>query len=237
MRQALQKLGKGLADILFPRRCVWCGKVIGFAAECPCAAERQRLYLQEGERILPERETLPRLAVWACYAYDGALRDSILRYKFEGATRLADAFGEEMATLYARRNLNKEVDLIVPVPVSEETMEERGYNQSALLAAVLAVHVGVACEETVLKKCVETRPQMRLDRQARLQNLRGAFVAEPAFVRGKRVLLVDDIVTTGSTLQECAKTLYAAGAHTVTGICLASTAPDRIKRQKEEDES
>lgn len=219
-------------DILFPRRCPWCDRVLGFSsAACSCEARR-------AATALPAAALQPRFgsdenqldALWACYLYEEPVRSAIHRMKFEGQSHLAAPLGQRLAACCRQVVPAGSFDMLVPVPASPKRLKSRGYNQSALMADEMAKQLGVPCTGAALRKVRHTRPQMELNRAGRLQNLRGAFVAD-GVVAMRRVLLVDDIVTTGSTLNECAAALRAAGAGWVGALCLASAE----KRADEDD--
>ncbi|MBI4550369.1 MAG: ComF family protein [Candidatus Omnitrophica bacterium] len=134
--------------------------------------------------------------------------------KFEGKRPLINLFAEALAG-FADAGELPAFDSAVPVPLDEKRLRERGFNQSEVLASLLAAGLELPVRRS-LKKIRATPPQSSLNRKKRLENLSGSFsVAEPARVQGKRVLLVDDIYTTGATANECARTLLAAGARSV----------------------
>lgn len=152
--------------------------------------------------------------------YNEAVREAILRFKYHGEPWRADGF----AVLFAERPAPA-VDLIVPVPLHKARLRERGYNQSWLLAKQLAAVWQVPARQDLLVRVVNTRHQVGLSRHERAQNVSQAFaVPERAkkVLRGQRVLLVDDVMTTGSTLLACARTLHAAGVREVQSLTLAA---------------
>ena len=112
-------------------------------------------------------------------------------------------------------------DLIAPIPLHPRRRRQRGYNQSELLARPLAAAVGVAHSATALRRTRHTVPQVGLGPEARADNVRGAFEADADVVVGRRVLLVDDVLTTGATMTAAAEALLAAGALAVSAYCLA----------------
>lgn len=154
----------------------------------------------------------------AAGVYSGALKEMIHLAKFYGresaARVLADFINENIMETAV-----KWADVLVPVPLGPRAKAERGYNQSALVAALLAGRHGVACAEAV-SKMKDTPPQNKLERKDRLKNLRRVFKVELP-VNGKKVLVVDDVYTTGATMNEMAKALKAAGAVEVRGIVAA----------------
>jgi ComF family protein len=111
--------------------------------------------------------------------------------------------------------------LILPVPLGKKRFRSRGYNQAALIAEGLAGYLNLDIREDMLIRIRETRSQVGLDPLAREQNVHDAFVAKKEFISDSKVLLVDDLVTTGATLSACATALYDAGAQRVFGIAVA----------------
>ena len=167
--------------------------------------------------------------------YGGKLRLVILRLKFAGEGRLGSRLGELLASTWDTLPQMGEVasPLIVPVPLHPSRRRERGFNQSELLAAGLvralrmqsggaALQVSKAC----LRRKRATPPQTGLSVAARRENLRGAFeVVNPSEVRGRTIVLVDDVMTTGATLSACARALKRAGAANIMGLTLARATP------------
>ncbi len=118
------------------------------------------------------------------------------------------------------QNLNWQVDLIVPIPLGKQRIRERGYNQVAMIAKPLALGLGLQYSEKVLLRRKETRTQVGLTREERHKNVHDAFQADPG-VKGRSVLVMDDVSTTGSTLSSSADALYAAGARNVYALTVA----------------
>jgi ComF family protein len=155
------------------------------------------------------------------FFYADLVRDSFHRYKFDGYRWYAPAYGRWMSDCL-RDYLNEPVDLVTWAPLSRRRRHQRGYDQARLLAHEVAVSLGM--EETqLLEKAVDTPAQSGLEGAAkRRANVLGVYALKPgADPAGKRILLVDDIVTTGSTLSECARVLKTAGAERVVCVTLA----------------
>jgi ComF family protein len=145
------------------------------------------------------------------------------QYKFNGQAGWAHAFATLMRSAPWVEPALEEAELVLPMPLSSERLAERGFNQSLLLARVLA---GRCVQAGLLLRVKHTRPQAALDRKARLSNVKGAFMVDPlrvAEVRGKRVLIVDDVMTSGASLFAAAEALRAAKAARVTGLVFART--------------
>ena len=193
---------------LYPERCELCSR-IGRPAVCDeCLKEFPML-----AQPVTHYATGAALDLSAsAYAFDGRAATAVKRLKYSRATALASPLARLVAK--AKDDLPlPEFDLIVPVPIHYRRRCRRGFNQSELLCAAFdssTVHT------SILKRIRSTRPQVGLAKAERLTNLRGAFAAEPK-VRGKRVLLVDDVTTTGGTAIACAEALKQAGA-TYVGV-------------------
>lgn len=160
--------------------------------------------------------------------YSGELRGVIHAFKFRGRKDLAFLLAPLLASAYGDSWGPGDFDLLVPVPLHRTRKRERGYNQSALLGRLLAGLIGIPCSERVLARLRATPPQVGFSAGERMKNLRGAFrCLRPGLVSRRRLLLVDDVMTTGATLSGAAAALLEAGAQRVSALTLARTVPDR----------
>ncbi len=158
---------------------------------------------------------------WSLYAYEGPLRDAICLYKYRGKVSLRDALVQLMVVRWPDV---EPVDVLVPVPLHPARLRERQFNQVLLLADGLGRRVGAPVWPDILVRSRETRPQAELTRRQRRLGLRRCFtVRQPEIMAGKRVLLIDDVFTTGTTVNECAKALRKAGSGDVYVVTLART--------------
>jgi ComF family protein len=151
--------------------------------------------------------------------YEGTLREAVHAFKFAGKTALARVL-TELAIEQCGEALRVLPDVVVPVPLHRSRQRERGFNQSALLAAGIARRLAVPCSGPLLRRRRPTRAQSDLSAGERRANVRGAFVASGG-VAGRHVLVVDDVLTTGATVSECAHALLGAGAVTVGVLTVA----------------
>ena len=157
------------------------------------------------------------------FYYTNGLRDAILAHKFEGAYAYADVFlALTEDALESIKYMLGEFDMLVPVPLSRRRTNERGYNQAELIAKPLAKFLGIEYCGDVLKRDKNTRHQAGLRNYERMTNVKGAFSASD-YASGKSVIIFDDIYTTGSTIEECAKTLKSAGAKKIIGLKFSIT--------------
>ena len=206
-----------LLDLLFPPRCAFCGALLdGEDGVCPaCEAALRGL---EG----PGLRALDFGPCAAAFYYEGMVRQGIHGLKFQGRRQSAAVFARYMAEI-AAEHFSGQFDAVTFVPVSEQRLRQRGYDQSRLLSEAMAALWDTQAE-AVLEKVRDNPAQSGLSGAgARRDNVRGVYrIREGAQVAGKRFLLVDDVLTTGSTLSECAATLLAAGAAGVVSCALAT---------------
>lgn len=161
----------------------------------------------------------------APFLYEGAVRDLIHRFKYGRMTHLRKPLALLMLEGFARFEAVVPSHLIVPVPLHSSRLRQRGFNQAVLLGSLLSRRLSLPLEANALVRTRPTEPQIELPALERRLNVKGAFtVTRPAAVAGKRVLLLDDVMTTGSTLDECAQVLKKAGAAEVMAITVARTA-------------
>lgn len=213
------KIKEGLKHLLFPSRCMLCGTVLeGDRQICPACMEKTVLRGGPGRRS-PE---VHFDGAAAALHYTGAVRKAIHRLKYGEKQSYARPLARLMQEA-AERQLRQDFDLITFVPCNPETVRRRGYNQSRLLAEELAARLQRPCVET-LRKVRATRPMYGLKPRERRENIRGAYglCCPETGIAGKVILVADDVLTTGSTLSECAAMLKKHGAAAVFGVCAAA---------------
>ena len=218
-----------LLDLLFPPRCPFCGALTE-KGEDICARCRAKLPWIEGKHSLRELGRFPCAApLW----YEDLVRQGMLRLKFHGGAWAARALGALVAQC-AAEHFGGEFDIVTWVPVSAKRLRKRGYDQSRLLAQS-ACRLWDTKPQALLRKLSDNPPQSSLaDEAARRANVLGMYtVTNPAAVAGKRILLIDDICTTGATLRECARVLESAGAQSVVCATVAMTPLKMEKGDKE----
>jgi ComF family protein len=158
----------------------------------------------------------------AAARFDGTMRDLVHSLKYADRHEMVNLFGRMLQS--AGRDLLRDADLLIPVPLHRGRLWKRRFNQSAILAGRLSAAASLPLELRVLRRIHATASQVGLSRAERRQNVAAAFAVAPAAasrIAGKRVLLIDDVITTGATLDACARVLKAAGAAEIDCLALA----------------
>lgn len=216
-------------DIIYPPICGGCArKGTRWCRECESKIEiiSQPIcplcgHPQEAQKICSRCHHLQpnyrHLRSWANFT--GGLRNAIHRLKYHRDISLAEILSRPLIELIAQ--LNWSIDIIVPVPLSSDRQKSRGYNQSALIALPVALGLDMRYQPKSLIRVKDTNSQVGLSLRQRYANVSGAFESETAIVNEKRILMIDDVVTSGATLNECAKALLNAGARDVYAVTIA----------------
>ncbi len=223
----MHRFGGRLLDLALPATCPGCGA----EGEPICPSCRPALYVRldrpPGVPIgLPADLPAPLVQLEWAAPFSGVVRTALHALKYAGERRLADPLGEAAAERWRRAGAGG--DLVVAVPVHVDRARERGYDQAVLLADVIGRRLGLPAAP-ILERRRRTIAQFELDRSERHANVAGAFGLRPAtragaerdLLAGRWVVLVDDVMTTGSTLAACAAVLVAAGARAVSGLTVA----------------
>lgn len=204
-------------ELVAPSRC----------AACDARIRRRTLFCVACAVSVIERPSRYPARECAVFAYGGAIATAIARCKYGGRPDLAPRLGELMAT--RAESFAGQIDIVVSVPLHPRRLADRGFDQAALLARPIARRLVVPWAPRALARVQDTAKQASLDKAARATNLHGAFaVRTPEAIQGRRVLLVDDVRTTGATLSGCVSALRSAGAERVWTMVLAN-------RDREED--
>ena len=212
------KILHSLMDLLFPPKCVLCARILEKEETDLCHSCRAEISeCEKSKRAIPFIESW--LALWY---YEGNVRNSLLRYKFGGHRSYAKVYGRLLAMKLLRDNPNG-FDILTYTPISPIRKFRRGYDQVLLLAQAVAAELGTEVVPT-LKKIRNNPPQSGIaDAAHRRANVMGVYKAiDPARFTGKRILLLDDIITTGATASECARVLLTAGAKEVHCAAIAA---------------
>ncbi len=233
---------KAINNLLFPPRCIFCDGILDFRTtinvcdkckntvpapkglRCTYCFRKTRGYFGTDlcHHCRSKRPYFDRVV--SVFEYDGLVRDCVIRLKFHKRTDHASAMGHYMA-LKAEDFGN--ADILIPVPISKERMYERGYNQSELFTKTMSKRLNIPMITNALYKIKDTPPQSTLKFERRAENVKGAYkVYKPELIKGKNILLTDDVTTTRSSLNECARMLKKAGAKSVVCVTFAVAEKD-----------
>lgn len=231
-----------ILKIFLPPRCIKCGAILsdddGLCPECfnqlnfitapycyKCGHPFEEVVNKKSQKLLcgrcSKKQKTPFRLNRSALIYDDISKDLILALKFMDKTENAKTLAKWLCM--AGYDIWQEgADILVPVPLHYKRLIKRRYNQSALLAKELSKLTGIEVDYTSLIKHKSTKPQVQFSGHERVKNVRGAFsVKQEEKIKGKSVVLIDDVMTTGSTLKECAKALKAAGAKSVDTLTVA----------------
>jgi len=221
-RNAALFIGQSILDFVFPPLCVLCGSAIQSGNRLLCEKCRRDLpglkkpLLAAAELVHPPKPPLWFDKTLALFEYNPQVQKLIHLCKYKNMPAFSAYFGELLGVEFLRHPELNDVDMIIPVPLHNARYRERGYNQSALLASAIKKISGVPVNTNVLKRNKYTPPQAKLKREDRVKNILGAFTAKKsAKISNSCVAVVDDVVTTGTTVNECARVLRSAGAKKV----------------------
>ena len=226
-----------LPGLLFPRRCPVCHDVVEDPGELACDICRTRLirvrdpFCQKcGKPLRVEEEEYcadcSRKRHFydkgrAAFAYDQWMRESIAKYKYGGRREYAEFYAEEILLACVREIVRWKAEVLIPIPLHPSRRRKRGYNQAELLAAKLSEKSGIPMDADYLLRSKKTRAQKELSDRERLENLKNAFSVRKKKVPYQRIILVDDIYTTGSTMDEAARILKENGAEFIYFLCIS----------------
>lgn len=209
---------KNALIFLFNKKCFLCGKRKEVIICEKCLVRINRL---ENYRIIDiKNKNLTRLIYF--FKYEKIIRKLILQFKFGDKPYLSKVFGKIIIKNKKFCEKMKFYDIILSVPMHKDKIKARGYNQTELLAIEIANNFDIKYEKEVFIKTLNTRMQSSLTGNERYENIKNAFkVLNREKIKDKKIILIDDIYTTGATLEECAKVLKKAGAKEVCGVVIA----------------
>ena len=201
--------------------CLICGKPTKntLCKKCEKSLERQAIVGIDDYSSNTEKEFDKHMYL---YQYDGMIRNLILRYKFQERTYLYKIFVKNLKNNKKIYLFLKKYDIIIPVPISKKRMKQRGYNQSALLAKEISKNFNIQYNEKCLLKNRNIQPQSLLTKEERIKNVENVYsVKNQEKIINKKILLIDDIYTTGSTVNECSRILKQAGGKNIGILTIA----------------
>ena len=232
---------RALLDILYPVRCPVCDGVLPFGERYVHKACEDKLKkigslycMKCGRPVLSDEEVFCRFCAIqrhefdlgvSAYIYNDAMKNAIYRFKYGNRREYAGYFGRELAKAICKRKDILQADLIVPVPLYAGKLKKRGFNQAELLSAEVSRLLRIPMDARLVERIRSTRAQKELGAFERRKNLKKAFKIGQNDVKLKKILVVDDIFTTGSTMDEIAGVLKQAGVASIYAATLATGAP------------
>lgn len=231
LKKVVTGIGEKLFSLLYPDICPFCGKVLKKEEEAVCKSCAFKLpYISEpcckkcGKPIRKVTEEYCFDCSRHPHAYDRGfavwehsllVSKAIYQYKYHNRRIYSHFFAEEMIKSYESIIRKWKIQLIIPIPISKKRRRKRGYNQAGLIAKEISKYTGIPCDERALRRVKDTSPQKILSAQERKKNLRNAFAWQGDFKMPKNILLIDDIYTTGTTIDAASIVLKRAGAEKV----------------------
>ncbi|MGM0471733.1 MAG: ComF family protein [Bacillota bacterium] len=238
----VRELGRGLLDLIYPSqlKCYYCGNKKAFSTKIhlceDCLSRIEYIttnYCQRCGKLLTspglcyscQQEDHYFLQARAATFYNEAMKEYIYQLKYQQSQQLAQPLGRILGICGINFYGYQRFDVVVPVPLAAEKLMKRGFNQAALLADSAAKEMKLKVNNQLLKRTINSKQQSKLSAIARRENVKNIFYAPQEVVdqiKGQRILLVDDIYTTGATVNECSRVLLAAGVDSVTVLTLAT---------------
>lgn len=231
-------IGKGV-DLLYPRRCPVCQEIVGEGRKICPECKKQLIFVKEptcmkcGKPLFKEEERKEYCADcekkqhsflrnYGVLLYEEQSKKSMYAFKYQNKREFADWYTETIWQCYGQTIEQLGIEAVIPVPIYKKKRRKRGYNQAELLAVRLAKKLEVPCFRQGLVRKIDTKPQKELAREERYYNMQRAFSIGKITEIVGTVLLVDDIYTTGSTMEACTKVLQQAGIKNVYGctVCI-----------------
>lgn len=227
----IKDIGDDFLSLFFPRLCLACSvhlvrgeKVL--CTECLLTMARTDFHLRRDnplEQAFWGRCMIERAAAFSVYNRGSRIRKLIHALKYNGRKEIGKMLGELYGTILSESGFMHDIDIIVPVPLHPARQRKRGYNQSEYIAYGLSEATKVAVKNNIIRRIEQTDSQTKRGRYERWENVKGLFfVPEPQEIRGKHILVVDDVITTGSTMEACVNALHEAGEVKVSIVALAA---------------
>ncbi len=227
----IKDIGDDFLSLFLPRLCLACrshlvrGEEV-LCTECLLSMAKTDFHVKRDnmlEQAFWGRCTVERAAAFSVYNRGSRIRKLIHSLKYEGRKEIGMMLGELYGTTLTETGFMDGIDMIVPVPLSSERQRRRGYNQSELFAQGLSVASHLPVKTGVVRRTGRSESQTRRGRYERWENVDGIFtVCKPSTIYGKHILMADDVITTGSTMESCVNALQRAGASRVSVVAMAA---------------
>lgn len=236
MKRTINKIIEYLVDIVYPPRCAVCNTILplgqrGICSNCASKLEyvEEPFCLKCGKPIDDDSKEYCSCCLSkdhlyiqgrAVFVYDDAMRKSIYRFKYNSKREYASFYGQILYDRLGEKIMSWEPEALIPVPIHKKRMHERGYNQATLIANELSKHLKIPVENHIIVRKTYTQKQKDLAADERENNLKKAFIVNKNSVKLKSVVIVDDIYTTGSTVDAISRVLIEAGVEKIYFVAL-----------------
>ena len=218
----MNKSIENILNLVYPSTCGFCNKISKNYLCKKCEFKIKEYEIKNKKRYIVKDKKLYFDELFCIYKYEGIIREVILKYKFENKAYSYKTFSKIILNNKKICGFLKTYDIIIPVPVHKKRKRQRGYNQTELIAKEIAKEMNLKIERNVLIKTINTKPQSELSKEDRKCNIKDVFkVQNKEKILKKNILIFDDIYTTGSTANECAKTFKKAGVKKVGVLTIA----------------
>lgn len=222
----MKNLLQDFIDLLYPAVCPGCGEVYATNETNLCLSCELDLPLfqneQPVENILGGRVPIKAAAIYLKFYSGGQTQRLLHQIKYKGNRRLAEFLGERFMLAVGNQHKFAHTDIVIPIPLHEAKYRQRGYNQSALIATGIGKILAKPIEVNSVFRVARSETQTRKSREARWTNVKGIFSCHKDCLSGKHILLVDDVITTGATMEACAQAILDSGAASISFAALAT---------------
>lgn len=221
---------KDITNVLLPRVCFGCTTPLLARESTLCTVCRHDLPLTHHnfseenvvDRIFYGRVPIHKAAAFVFFTKQGIVQNLLHALKYKNQEQIGVFFGAWCAAVLEKDQGLQDIDMVVPIPLHPKKQKRRGYNQVTLFARSIAEMLGVECREDILQRVVHTKTQTQKDRHKRWENIKAAFQCpSKILLKDKHVLLVDDVITTGATIEACARVLLQQGTPRVSVLSIA----------------
>ena len=216
----MKKIINNILELIYPPVCGFCGNICSNYICTKCHAKIKKYEIKNKENYKTKNMYFNEL--FSIFKYEEDIRKLILKYKFQNKAYLYKTFSKIILNNKKICGNLKKYDIIIPVPIHKKRKNQRGYNQTELIAKEISKSLNIKMENNVLIKNINTKAQSELSKKERKDNIKGAFkVQNLRKIENKNILIIDDIYTTGSTANQCSKTLKLAGAKNIGILTIA----------------
>lgn len=214
-----------ILNLIYPPRCIFCDSILYFMDNIEvCNKCFNKLPLKNENKICYRKFcNMDFDSITCLFNYGGIVKEALHRYKYEEKSFYYRAWANLIVYFTKKMTKFDEFDIILSVPLHKDKLKKRGYNQSALISKKLSKLIKIPEKSNVFKRIKDTESQMSLDRAKREKNIKNAFkITDRLVIENSKIILIDDILTTASTIKECSRILKKSGAKKIHVIVLAS---------------